>query len=281
MLTLTGIQISSLKDLAQVPKTLNISGDGFEKLLTRPKLTVVGSRKVTPYGRAVTQNLVSNLARRGVVIISGLAYGVDSVAHQACLDSDGQTIAVLPSGLGRIYPTAHTNLARQICDKGGALVSEYEADEAPYKHYFIARNRIMAALGDGVLITEAAERSGSLHTVNFALELGKPVFVVPGNITSPLSAGCNNLLKIGAIPATSINDILQAMNWTSDDVTTKDIVVDSEQERVIVDLLKEGTSDGIELLNRSKLSAADFNQAMTMLEISGHIHATGANHWSL
>src|SRR6185369_15792801 len=110
MLKLTAQQIPDLKALAQVPKSLNIIGDGFEELLKRPRLSVVGSRKVTPYGRTVTQALVSELASRGVVIVSGRSYGLDSVAHQACLDAGGQTIAVLPAGLGRIYPAGPTNI---------------------------------------------------------------------------------------------------------------------------------------------------------------------------
>lgn len=258
-----------------------VLGNNYEELLTRPKLAVVGSRKVTPYGRGVTEMLVTALVAKGVVIVSGLALGVDSIAHQACLSAGGQTIAVLPSSLNRIYPRTHHNLAQQILRQGGALVTEYETDESPFKHYFIARNRIIAGLGDGILLTEAAERSGSLHTANFGLELGKQVMAVPGNITSQLSAGCNNLIKYGAVPVMSVDDILAAMDWTSLREAPKQIVTENDQERRIIELLQQGVSDGADLLKQSKLEASLFNQNLTMLEITGRIRPTGANHWSL
>lgn len=282
MLTLNQQQIpNDLLQLANPVSKLFISGDDFDGLMARPRLAVVGSRKITPYGRGVTESLTSQLAAKGVVIVSGLALGVDSVAHQACISAGGQTIAVLPCGLDKIYPSTHTNLAQDIVKHNGALVTEYDSETIPYPSNFLERNRIIAALSEGVLVTEAAIRSGSLNTANHALQLGKPVLVVPGNITSPLSAGCNNLIKAGAIPITSVDDILVALKWKDLSRTTKKVIGSTNEEQAIITLLESGMSDGAELLIHSELPASAFNQALTMLEITGKVHPTGANHWSL
>jgi DNA processing protein len=279
MLTLTSHFPLNLDQLAKPPKQLYIEGD-LEVLINRPRLAVVGSRKVTPYGRSVTEKLITELVRSGVVIISGLAYGVDTIAHKTCLDAGGQTIAVLPSDLVDIYPSAHAGLAKDIVTRGGALVSEYPRGSVPYPGNFIARNRLIAGLADAVLITEAAIKSGTLHTANFALEQGKTVFAVPGNITSVLSGGCNNLIKTGAVPVTSVEDILQAMGWDAE-ADEKEIVASTPEEHAILELLKGGISEGAILLAETGLSVQLFNQTLTMLEITGRIKPLGANQWAL
>lgn len=261
------------------PKELYVLGD-LSSLLKNPCLAVVGSRKVTPYGRGVTENLVSAVAARGVTIISGLALGVDSVAHKAALDAGGKTIAVLPCGLDKPYPATHRQLARRILEQGGALVSEYPVDTPPLQHHFIARNRIVSALGDAVLITEAAAKSGTMHTVGFALDQGKAVLAVPGNITSTLSEGTNNLIKTGATPVTTPQDILNALGLDQQ-LQMEEVLAANEQEAAILDLLKAGITDGNDLQTKSNLKAADFNQTLTMLEITGKIRSTGAGHWSV
>ena len=179
----------------------------------------------------------------------------------------------------RIHPATHTNLAKDILKQGGALVTEYDEGMEPYPGNFLQRNRIIAALSEAVIVTEAAVRSGSLNTANHALELGKPVFAVPGNITSPLSAGCNNLIKAGAIPLLAPEDILNNMGW-QDDTQKKNILVNNTEERVLIDLLLSGVSDGAELLEQSGLDPGLFNRTLTMLEITVRVRATGANHWS-
>src|SRR5688572_8235522 len=169
-----------LLTLHDAPKQLFVAGADLSEILQRPAVAIVGSRKVTSYGRAVTAQLAGELARAGVVIISGLAIGVDAIAHRAALDNHGLTIAVLPSSLDHIYPASHYALAQEIVDKGGALISEYpEGAAIAYKGNFIARNRIVSGLSDAVLITEAAEKSGTLHTADFALQQGKDVLAVP------------------------------------------------------------------------------------------------------
>ena len=282
MLTLDSQQIpNDLKQLSHPVSKLHVQAEDFDSLLQSPRLAIIGSRKVSPYGRGVTQTLTAELASKGIVIVSGLALGTDSIAHQACLDVGGQTIAVLPCGLDKIYPSSHTNLARNIVKNGGAIVTEYDFDTTPFPSNFLERNRIVAALSEGVLVTEAAIRSGSLNTANHALQLGKPVFAVPGNITNPLSAGCNNLIKAGAIPVTCVEDILTALKWRDLNISQRDIKGGTDEEQVIIDLLKSGVSDGAELLIESDLDASRFNQALTMLEITGSIRPTGANHWTL
>lgn len=270
-----------LKQLPQPPKQLFVAGE-LEALLTSPKVAIVGSRKVSRYGREVTEKFASELTGAGVVIISGLALGVDSIAHQACLDAGGKTIAVLPTPLEDIYPAAHRGLAEQILKQGGAMVSEYRPGDFVGRANFVARNRIIAVLADAILITEAALKSGSLHTARYGLELGRDVLAVPGNITSDTSEGTNNLLKRGALTATEASDVLFALGIAPEKSKKPSTLKGANPtEQIILDLLASGTTDGAELLEKSGLEASEFNQALTMLELNGAIRAAGGNHWLL
>ena len=273
----------NLQNIPSPPNNLYVKGDGFEELLKRPKIAVVGSRKYSPYGRQITELFSYELASQGVIIISGLALGIDSIAHKTALENKGSTIAVLPCGLDIIYPGNHKQLSEDILKTGGALVSEYSHGTPALRHNFIARNRIISGLADALLITEAANRSGTLHTANFALEQGKPVLSAPGNITSANSEGTNTLIKSGAIPVTSTLDILEAIGLNpKTEINNKTVIkTHSEEERVIIDLLKQGITDGHQLLVDSKLSTQIFNQTLTMLEINGFIKPLGNNHWTL
>lgn len=272
---------AALALIPQPPKQLFVLSRTLEELLSQPMVSIVGSRKVSLYGRNVTLQLAGNLAAQGIIIVSGLAFGVDSLAHQAALDAGGRTIAILPSGLDAIYPASHTQLARSILQKGGALFSEYPAGTPPLKHHMIARNRLVSGLGLGLLITESAEKSGTLHTANFALEQGKTVFAVPGNITSQLSKGTNNLIKAGALPVTEVSDILSALNLKAVSRPNQPVTAATAEEARLLKLLYEGVTDASELQILSKLSPASFNQTLTMLEITGRIKPLGAGHWSL
>lgn len=280
-LTLTSSEYPEiLREIGSPPKELYILGD-LGALLAKPRLAVIGSRKVTVYGRQTTQQLAGEAAGRGMVIISGLALGVDGIAHQAALDAGGKTIAVLPCGLDKVYPATHHHLARKILEQGGVLVSEYVDGTPPLRQHFIARNRIVSGLSDGVLITEAAQKSGTLHTANFALEQGKTVMAVPGNITSPLSAGTNNLIKAGAAPITETRDIFHALDIAYGNELATDIVGANKEEDAVLQLLASGITEAAELLYMSKLEPAIFNQTLTMLEINGKARPLGAGHWSL
>ena len=266
--------------LAQIPyppQSIFWQGQPLESWLDRPKVAVVGSRKITPYGRTVTAKLVTELARAGVVIISGLAYGVDVAAHQTALAAGGTTVAVLPGGIDKIYPSGHTNIARQIIEQG-SLITECPAGTESFKSNFIARNRIISGLADVLLITEAALKSGSLHTARFALEQGKTVMTVPGNITSPFSEGCNNLIKSGAIPVTSADDVFFALKIN----TTRNIpqtIVGTPDEQLVFSFIREGITAQEEIAVTSKLEGARLASILTMLELSGHIRPVGGGNW--
>lgn len=252
------------------------------ELLARPCLTVIGSRKVSSYGREVTSALAGELAKSGAVIISGLAIGIDSIAHRAALDVGGLTIAVLPSGFRHVYPAQHRGLAQEILERGGALVSEHPPDMTiAYKGNFIARNRIASGLSDAILITEAAAKSGTLHTAEFALEQGREVLAVPGNITSPTSVGTNTLIRSGATPVIQAADIFHALGIAPTKGKQQAKKSNNPNEQALLNLLETGISNGDDLLEHSKLPVTIFNQTLTMLEINGTIRPLGSNHWAL
>ncbi len=269
---------ADLQQLTHIPSFLYVQSSQWEQLLQKPRVAVVGSRRVSPYGKEVTSNIVRELAQAGIVIVSGLAYGVDSIAHYGALDVQGHTIAVLPGGLTTIYPSHHVRLARQIVEQGGALVSEHAEDTPIYKSSFITRNRIVAGLSNVLLVTEAVEKSGTFHTVRFALEQGKDVLAVPGNITSPGSVGSNNLIKSGAVPVTSSTDVLDILGIQH---ARRPIpTTDNPHQQSLLDLLKEGALSSHQLQQQSKLSTGDFQQALTMLEIEGSIRPLGGAIWA-
>lgn len=269
-----------LRTIPDYPNQLYAAGN-LAEIENRPTLAIVGSRKVTPYGRHVTDQLAREAAKQGVIIVSGLALGVDAIAHQAALAEQRTTMAVLPCGLDTIYPTSHHHLAAKIIDQGGALISEYPEGTKPFKLNFIARNRIVTGLADAVLITEAAGKSGTLHTANFALEQGRTVMAVPGNITSEQSRGTNSLIKMGAVPVTDITDILAAMGLENQEAEERLLLGDTEEETRILKLLSSGISDASELLHKSELNPSLFNQSLTMLEINGKVRPLGAGHWGI
>lgn len=271
-----------LKTIDDPPSKLFIKGRDIRELLKLPTLAIVGSRRVSPYGRHITEKLASELASDGVVIVSGLALGVDSIAHQAALDAKGLTVAVLPGGIDRVYPRTHEPLARAIVATGGSLVSESPGVVSPQKFNFLVRNRLISGLVDGVLIPEAAIRSGSLNTARHALEQGRTVFAVPGNITSELSGGTNNLIKLGATPVTCAQDIYDALGWEPSKKKPSDVTAYTPAEQTILKILKKHDSiSGEGLLKLSKLPNSEFFETMTMLEIAGTIKALGNNVWSL
>ncbi|MDA2921876.1 DNA-processing protein DprA [Patescibacteria group bacterium AH-259-L07] len=199
-----------LKEIPDSPHKLYVWGVLKQK--EKYPLAVVGTRKVSNYGKQVTIELVKELAKQGLTIISGLALGVDGISHQAALDANGRTIAVLGSGFDHLYPQEHAKLANDIVKSGGAIITEYPPDAKPTQKTFPARNRIIAGMSLGVLVIEAPMRSGALITARHALEQNRDVFAVPGSIYNKNSAGTNNLIKMGAKPVTSPEDILESFN---------------------------------------------------------------------
>ena len=264
----------------KMPKNM-VSND----LTERPKcVAIVGTRHCTKYGEEIAYKMAFELARRGAVVISGLAYGIDSIAHQAALDAGGVTVAVLGTPIDQIYPRAHEGLAREIIEKNGLILSEYAPGEKIYpKTSFLARNRLIAGLSDAVVVVEAAERSGSLNTAMHALDQGKELFVVPGDITRLMSAGCNKLLKQGANPYTGIDDLLDLLFPKRSRAGFKQTTIfgDSEEEVTLLKMMHDGIKNGEEMIEKAKMPVAIFNQTITMLEIKGLIRSLGANRWML
>ena len=272
--------LSKIMNIYNPPNSLYYAGSSLESYIDIPALTVVGSRKVSPYGRMVTENIVGKVAALGLVIVSGLAYGIDSIAHQSALAKGGMTIAVLPSPLDNVVPVINRKLADKIISSGGTLISEYPPGQPIHKQNFIARNRIMATLGDALLITEAAEKSGSLHTARFALEQGKTILVVPGDINRNTYIGCNNLIKQGATIVTSHQDVLNVFGM-KDSAKQALIKGRNDTEQKIIDLIRSGVTDANDILEIGKIEVSNFNVSLTMLEIDGKIRPLGGNQWSL
>jgi len=266
-----------LDQIASPPKLIYYQGKSPDAWLGQPKVAIIGSRKATPYGKTVTTKLATDLARAGVVVISGLAYGVDAIAHQAALAAGGTTVAVLPAGLDSIYPAAHAGLARQIAGRG-SLITEYPADTVTYPGNFIARNRLISGLADVVLITEAALKSGSLHTARFGLEQGRTVMAVPGNITSPFSEGCNNIIKSGAVPVTSADDVLFALKMNPAAKKTIPIQA-SPNEQLVFGFIQSGIAAQEAIALAAKLDGPELASVLTMLELAGHIRPAGSGNW--
>lgn len=247
----------------------------------RPAIAIIGTRKPTRYGVEVTHRLAYDLAKRGIVIISGMALGVDGIAHRAALEAGGTTIAVLGNGLDEFYPKSHRQLAEDIISKGGAVMSEFDPDVPAYPANFLQRNRIVSGLSDAILITEAAAKSGTLNTAGHALEQGKEIFAVPGNITSPLSAGCNGLLRQGATPVLRAEDIIEVIAPQLMQTQTTLALGDNPLQTKIIQLLQQGMRDGDQLQQASGVVASEFATELTMMEIGGIIRNLGANQWTL
>ena len=232
-----------------------------------PVVAIVGARRSTSYGEDIAYHAAYELAKRGVIIVSGMAYGIDSCAHRGCLDAGGKTIAVLGTSIDRIYPQGNHSLARRILEKG-AIISEY-APGFPTKAYcFQMRNRIISGLSDLVLIVEAAKKSGTQGTFEYAIMQGKNVFAVPGDITRPMSAGTNTMLKT-ANPYTDISDILSAIGLRMKDDHTPDGLADDERRVLLA--MRSSHGDVGDAISKSGLSPIDFSRAMTRLELGGHI----------
>lgn len=277
------IFIQRLASIANPPKSLCFMGNLPDS--GAPVVAIVGSRKPSAYGREVTEQLASDLAKAGCIIVSGLALGIDGIAQKAALEAGGTVIGVIPNELPDISPQTNYKLAMNIIKNGGAILSEWKKGDGKIvnRWSFLERNRLVSGLADAVIITEAAERSGTLNTAAHALSQGRDVFAVPGNITSPLSAGCNALLKQGAYPATEAKDILQiiAPKQLKKSNQSQLPLGSSPEETIIISLIASGVRSGDQLQQQSGLSASNFSTALTMLEINGIIKPLGANNWML
>lgn len=234
---------------------------------------IVGSRKATVYGRKVAEQFGRELAQHGFVIVSGLARGIDSAAHQGCLAAGGRTIAVLGSGSDVIYPRENIKLAEQI-KENGIIITEYPPGTPPWKGNFPARNRIIAGLSLGVLIVEAAIKSGALITADFALESGREVFAIPGPITSPNSQGTNNLIKQGAKLVNQVGDILEEFSAPEASVAAfeqQKLFNLTPDEQAVYNCLSWEPVRIEELIEKTGWTASRVQTVLTFLELSGLI----------
>ncbi len=259
-----------LKNISDPPPVLYVQGE----LLPRDEwgLAVVGTRRATVYGREATRTLVSGLAASGVTIISGLAYGIDTHAHQTALDVGGRTVAVLGSGIDIIYPAKNRGLAGGICERG-ALVSEYPLGTRPEGGNFPRRNRIISGMSLGVLVVEGSRRSGAMITADYAAEQGREIFAVPGNILSPNSAGPNQLIQQGAKLATTIGDILEELNLTmvTEQASAREIIPDNDAEAVLLEHLSSEPIHVDELGRAADLPISEVASTLTLMELKGKV----------
>ncbi len=273
-----------LRHIAQPPSLLYYYG----KLpAARIKsVAIVGSRKPTAYGRAVTEKLVHTLAKYNVVIVSGLAVGIDGIAHRAALKYGTPTIGVLAHGLQEIYPTTHYALAKSIIKAGGAIISAYPYGTPAFPSNFLERNRIVSGLADVVVITEAAVRSGTLNTASHAIEQGREVFSVPGNINSSMSAGTNRLIRQGAQPLIEPTDVLRALGYVNSAKNSKKCTPPAPKrqdptENSLVKHIQENPLSTDQLVQQTGLPPAQVFLALSTLEISGIIESDATGKWLL
>lgn len=253
-----------LRAIHDPPAGLFLRGDADAELLSRRAAAVVGARSCSPYGAQVARAVGRELAAAGVVVVSGLARGIDGQAHRGALESGGPTVAVLGCGIDRNYPAVHAELAARIAGSG-LIVSEYGPGIEPAPWRFPARNRIIAGLCAAAVVVEARDRSGALITADFALEEGRDVFACPGEITSSLSAGTNALLRVGAVPLTSPRDVLE---WFGIDEPARPPPAVSATAGAVLAALAEGPAGADELARAAGLEAGPLAAALAELEVA-------------
>lgn len=263
-----------LRMIPDPPKRLYCRGAA--DVLEVPGVAIVGSRRCTRQGADIAFALGRDLAAHGLSIVSGLAYGIDAAAHRGALAASGTTVAVLGGGLGRIYPRNNEGIAAQIVAAGGALVTEYDPEEAPRKHHFPARNRIVSGLSLGVVIVEASDRSGSLITARLALEQGREVMAVPSAVASPLSRGCHRLIRQGAALVESAEHVLEELGVEACAPVAEQDATD-EDDAVLARVGAEVTS--LERIAAgSGLALEVVLERLAELEIDGRIHNRGGGY---
>ncbi len=263
-----------LKEIYDAPYVLYVKGELFDH--DESVLTVVGTRRTTTYGKEVTERLVTELVQNGMTIVSGLARGIDTIAHRKALAEGGRTIAVFACGLDTIYPAENRQLAQEIPEHG-ALLSDYPLGTRPKPENFPRRNRIISGLSLGTLVTEASERSGALITANLALQQDREVFAVPGSILSAASRGTNSLIKAGAKLVADVNDILEELNLSiyPRQMEFAEVVPESDTESLLLKHLSQEPLHVDELSHRCSLSISVVSSTLTMMELKGMVNQLG------
>ncbi len=263
-----------LKEIDQPPPVLYVRGEYLPDDLFA--VAIVGTRRVTPYGRQITEELSSFLAANGITVVSGLARGVDAIAHQTSLQAGGRTIAVLGSGVDKIYPPEHRALAEQMLARG-ALISDYAPGTPPDASNFPPRNRIISGLSLAVVVVEAGETSGALITAEFAAEQGREIFAVPGSILAPQSKGTNKLIQNGALPLLSVNDLMQALDLTrvGEHKAARKIIPTDETEARLMNVLGDEPLHVDEIRNQTELPIEKVSAALALMELKGMVRQVG------
>lgn len=248
-------------------------------------VAIVGSRKHTNYGQQAAENISAELSRNGLGIVSGLALGIDTLAHNACLNAGGITIAVLGTGIDKqsIYPSSNRYLAEKIIASGGAIISEFPLGTLPLRHNFPQRNRIISGLSLATIVIEAGEKSGALITAAFACEQNRDVFAVPGSIFSPVSIGPNNLIKQGAKPVSTAADIMDALDLKniSNYIDNKKIIGETEEEKIILKILNFEACHIDDLIRQTGLNTALISGTLAIMEMKGMVKNLGGMQYVL
>lgn len=263
-----------LKEVYDHPPVIFIRGDIKDQ--DESILAVVGTRRATSYGRQVTEELVTDLAHNGITIVSGLAKGIDAIAHRAALDANGRTIAIFASGLDIVYPPENVKLAREIMEHG-ALISEHPLGTKPKADNFPRRNRILSGLSRGVLIVESGESGGALITANFAVEQNREVFAVPGNIFSLMSKGPNKLIQEGAKLVRNYMDIIEELNISVavQQLEMKEVTVSDRTESLIINCVSAEPVHIDQICRNSGLDTAIVTSTVAILELKGLVQHVG------
>lgn len=263
-----------LKEIDQPPSVLYIRGTLTQEL--EWAVAVVGTRHVTAYGRQVAEEISGTLARNGVTVISGLARGIDTIAHQAALNAQGYTIAVLGCGVDVVYPPENRRLAAQVVEHG-ALISDYPLGAAPEGQNFPPRNRIISGISQAVIVVEAGVTSGSLITASFAAEQGRDVFAVPGSILAPQCQGTNRLIRDGAIPLISPQDVLEALNleMVTEHRSARVALPTEPLERQLYDVLGHEPMHVNDICNQSQLPIERVSATLALMELKGSVRQLG------
>ncbi len=269
-----------LKEIHDYPPIIYVRGALSHE--DKCSVAVVGTRRATAYGRQVTEEIVTDLSKNKITIVSGLAKGIDSIAHRAALDAGGRTIAIFASGLDTVYPAENVRLAREIIDHG-ALISEYPLGTRPKADNFPRRNRILSGISLGVLVVEAGEKSGALITVEQALQQNREVFAIPGSILSPTSRGTNTLLQQGAKLVRNYVDILEELNlaMVTQQLEMKELLPTDKTESLLLKQLSTEPMHIDQVCRQSGLAAALVGSTLTMMELKGMVKQVGGMNYVL
>lgn len=264
-----------LQNIPDPPPVLLYRGN-LDALTLKTCIAIVGSRAATPYGRHITTQLASEVARQGVCVVSGLALGIDAIAQQAVVENNGITVAVIGSGLDMVYPQSNKKLADALVEKNGCIISEFPLGTPPYRSNFPQRNRIIAGLAQAVIVTQAAKNSGSLITARYALEYNRDVGAVPGNITDLQAAGTNDLIRQGACAITSAHDILELIAVPYKDTPIHTNREYTEHERQILHLIQQEPRHVDQLIAAAALDSPTVLGVLSVLEVEGLIYSRNA-----